>query len=132
MTIKEICASFNVEGDYVSCEEVPTGNINSTFKVEYNKDGDLKHYIVQKINKNVFNRPEEVMENISNVTICKDFNKNPKVFKKNAVNITVDNLRKYKRKRKSCRLRGICMSYDEHEMMIEYSEMTAFNFNSKE
>ena len=22
--------------------------------------------------------------------------------------------------------------YDEHEMMIEYSEMTAFNFNSKE
>ena len=24
------------------------------------------------------------------------------------------------------------MSYDEHEMLIEYSEMTAFNFNSKE
>ena len=24
------------------------------------------------------------------------------------------------------------MSYDEQEMMIEYSEMTAFNFNSKE
>jgi hypothetical protein len=24
------------------------------------------------------------------------------------------------------------MGYDEHEMMVEYSEMTAFNFNSKE
>jgi hypothetical protein len=24
------------------------------------------------------------------------------------------------------------MGYDEHEMMIEYSEMTSFNFNSKE
>ena len=24
------------------------------------------------------------------------------------------------------------MEHDEHEMMIEYSEMTAFNFNSKE
>ena len=24
------------------------------------------------------------------------------------------------------------MSHDENEMMIEYSEMTAFNFNSKE
>lgn len=24
------------------------------------------------------------------------------------------------------------MGYDEHEMMIEYAEMTAFNFNSKE
>ena len=24
------------------------------------------------------------------------------------------------------------MGYDEHEMLIEYSEMTAFNFNSKE
>ena len=24
------------------------------------------------------------------------------------------------------------MGYDEHEMLIEYSEMTTFNFNSKE
>ena len=24
------------------------------------------------------------------------------------------------------------MGYDEHEMLIEYSEMIAFNFNSKE
>lgn len=24
------------------------------------------------------------------------------------------------------------MGYDEHEMLVEYSEMTAFNFNSKE
>ena len=25
-----------------------------------------------------------------------------------------------------------CMKRDEHEMLVEYSEMTAFNFNSKE
>lgn len=24
------------------------------------------------------------------------------------------------------------MEHDEHEMLVEYSEMTAFNFNSKE
>ena len=24
------------------------------------------------------------------------------------------------------------MSHDEHEIMVEYSEMTSFNFNSKE
>ena len=24
------------------------------------------------------------------------------------------------------------MGYDEHEMMVEYAEMTSFNFNSKE
>ena len=24
------------------------------------------------------------------------------------------------------------MGHDEHEMMVEYAEMTAFNFNSKE
>ena len=24
------------------------------------------------------------------------------------------------------------MSHDEHELMVEYSEMTSFNFNSKE
>ena len=52
----------------MSCDELSTGNINSTFLVKYDRDGEEKNYIVQRINKTVFKKPEEVMENIVNVT----------------------------------------------------------------
>ena len=39
---------------------ITTGNINSTYKVE----AEGAKYILQKINKNVFTKPEEVMQNI--------------------------------------------------------------------
>ena len=68
MTIKEICESFNVGGKYIRCEELSTGNINSTYKVMYVRDGEEKNYIVQKINKSVFTNPEKVMDNIVRVT----------------------------------------------------------------
>lgn len=68
MTIRDICASFNINGKYVSCEEVGSGNINSTYKVEYVRDGEKKEYIIQRINKKVFTKPEKVMENIISVT----------------------------------------------------------------
>lgn len=68
MTIRDICASFDVNGKYVRCEEIGTGNINCTYKVEYVRDGEKKEYIIQRINKNVFKEPEKVMENIVRVT----------------------------------------------------------------
>ena len=68
MTIKEICQEFQIGGEYVSCEEVPTGHINGTFLVHFIRDGEKKHYIVQHINRQVFKVPEDVMENIINVT----------------------------------------------------------------
>lgn len=42
---------------------ITTGNINSTYKVE----AEGAKYILQKINKNVFTKPEEVMQNIRRV-----------------------------------------------------------------
>ena len=68
MTIREICASFNIEGKYVSCVELSTGNINCTYQVKFKRDGEDKNYIVQRINKTVFTEPEKVMENIVRVT----------------------------------------------------------------
>ena len=68
MTIQEICESFDIGGKYVSCSEVSTGNINSTYHVNYFRDGMEKHYIVQRINKYVFTEPERVMDNIVCVT----------------------------------------------------------------
>lgn len=68
MTIKDICASFDVGGKYVRCAEITSGNINSTYQVTFLRDGIEKNYIIQRINKNVFKKPEEVMENIIRVT----------------------------------------------------------------
>ncbi len=68
MTIKEICQSFSIAGKYLNCEVIPTGNINSTYRVNYDKDGEEKTYVLQRINKNVFTKPEEVMSNIVKVT----------------------------------------------------------------
>lgn len=68
MTIKDICSSFNIEGKYVGCAELSTGNINCTYQVKYLRDGEEKNYIVQRINKLVFTQPEKVMENIVKVT----------------------------------------------------------------
>lgn len=68
MTIREICSAFCISGTYVGCRELSTGIINSTFLVEFIRDNQEKKYIVQRINKKIFTKPEEVMENIVNVT----------------------------------------------------------------
>jgi len=47
-----------------SMNTISTGNINSTYKV----DADGARYILQRINKNVFTKPEEVMQNIRRVS----------------------------------------------------------------
>lgn len=47
-----------------SISPISTGNINSTYKVE----AEGARYILQKINKDVFTNPEEVMQNIRRVS----------------------------------------------------------------
>ena len=68
MTIKEICSCFNIDGKYLRCKEISTGNINSTYQVDFRSDNEIKEYIVQRINKSVFKEPEKVMDNIIRVT----------------------------------------------------------------
>lgn len=68
MTIRDICASFDIDGKYVSCREIASGNINSTYKVKFIRNGEQKEYVLQRINKEVFKEPEKVMDNIIRVT----------------------------------------------------------------
>ena len=68
MTIKDICDRFYVKGDYVSCKEISTGNINNTYLVRFIENGNRESYILQRINKKVFTKPERVMDNIVKVT----------------------------------------------------------------
>ena len=66
--ILELCEKFNVTGKYIDYEIFKSGHINTTILARFEKDGKVKEYVLQKINSYVFKRPEEVMENISNVT----------------------------------------------------------------
>ncbi len=66
--IKKMCAQFGITGEYLSFEVMTNGHINSTFRVYFLRDGVVKDYILQKINRYVFASPENVMENIVSVT----------------------------------------------------------------
>lgn len=59
-SLKEVCAQFNVE---TTIEGYGNGHINDTYICE-----SVPRVILQRINVNVFKKPDEVMENIYNVT----------------------------------------------------------------
>ena len=66
--IGKITPNFNVEGKVVSAEKYGSGHINETILVTLAKDGVQTPYILQRINKNVFKNPPELMENYVGVT----------------------------------------------------------------
>jgi hypothetical protein len=65
--IERICEEFSLQGEFISCERVTNGHINTTYRV-FLFNGETKEYILQKVNTYVFKHPEEMMENISSVT----------------------------------------------------------------
>lgn len=68
LTIKEICALFDIGGKYVRCTEISTGNVNSTYSVEFLNGDEKEKYVLQRINKTAFKNPPQVMDNIVRVT----------------------------------------------------------------
>lgn len=67
--IDEVVAQFQTEGKAV--EKMPYGNghINDTFLVVCETaEGKGKRYILQKMNHSIFKAPEQLMENVVNVT----------------------------------------------------------------
>lgn len=66
--IKEVCDRFCLKGEYKYYEIVNSGHINTTYRVYFFRDGEIKDYILQKVNTYVFRNPVNVMENISSVT----------------------------------------------------------------
>ena len=68
MTVKEICSQFVTNAEYLYEEEVSIGIINRTYKVVYKGKDKEEAYIVQRINKSVFNNPPRLMDNIVSVS----------------------------------------------------------------
>ena len=66
--IESLCRTFGIEGEYRTYEKVTSGHINQTYKVYFFRGGEVKDYILQKVNTFVFKNPVEVMNNIISVT----------------------------------------------------------------
>ena len=63
--MKELILKFQIKDIPATCERYGCGHINETYLVdcEYGT-----RYILQKINKRIFTKPVELMENIDKVT----------------------------------------------------------------
>lgn len=66
--IQEAADHFDLGGKTVSIQINHSGHINDTAIVTAEKDGFRRRYILQRINTDVFSRPDELMENIVRVT----------------------------------------------------------------
>ncbi len=64
-----IVAQFDIDGTLINAQSYGNGHINLTYLLEFIiSNGDIKRYILQRINRTVFTKPEDVMENILSVT----------------------------------------------------------------
>lgn len=71
--LQQIGVEFRIPGPFSSYEELKTGNVNHTYKVNYVCDdgtgmAKIKSYLVQKVNTYAFQHPVELMDNIDRVT----------------------------------------------------------------
>lgn len=65
---EKVIGDFLIDGELEKIKVNTQGHINSTFVSTFVKDGIRTKYTHQKINRNVFKNPKEVMENIVAVT----------------------------------------------------------------
>ncbi len=63
-----VAALFSLEGEPVEIIPYGNGHINDTYRVTCCPAAGERRYILQKMNRNVFERPEELMENLCGVT----------------------------------------------------------------
>ena len=66
--VKQIAGAFANEGVLTVAEPYGNGHINDTFRLTYDINGQTSYVILQHMNRNVFSKPVEVMENIAGVT----------------------------------------------------------------
>ncbi len=67
--LEEVIEKYGFRGIVISCEVYGSGHINDTFLIKLdNVKSSYEKVIVQHMNKNIFKKPVELMENISGVT----------------------------------------------------------------
>lgn len=66
---KEVISKFDFPGEVVECIPYGSGHINDTYRLTVHTPGRQdKRFILQRMNKSIFTKPVELMENVSGVT----------------------------------------------------------------
>jgi Ser/Thr protein kinase RdoA (MazF antagonist) len=66
--VQTLSRQFQLSGKYLSAEPYGSGHINDTFRVSYDRGGTVVHYLLQRINHQIFKNPPALMENVRRVT----------------------------------------------------------------
>lgn len=66
--LRQVVAQFQAWGDFVDAAPYGSGHINDTYQVSARLAGTPVHYLLQRINHEIFKQPDCVMENILRVT----------------------------------------------------------------
>lgn len=67
-TLEEVIKVFDFPGSLEECIPFGSGHINDTYRLTYQGENGQKRYILQRMNKEIFTSPVELMENIRGVT----------------------------------------------------------------
>lgn len=65
---KNMFLNFQLEGTLLECSPYGNGHINDTYLLVLDNAGNQEKVILQRMNHMIFPKPEELMENITNVT----------------------------------------------------------------
>lgn len=66
--IKEVIEAFAFDGLLEECIPFGSGHINDTYRLSFRTANGVERFILQRMNKSIFTKPVELMENISGVT----------------------------------------------------------------
>lgn len=66
--ILRVLPRFRFQGTFQAMEELKSGNVNHTYRLVYDENGQRHEYVLQRINTYAFHEPERMMENIAGVT----------------------------------------------------------------
>lgn len=64
----EAVEGFHIDGRFLECIPCGNGHINDTYRVAFEKDGEVSRYSLQHMNRAVFEDPVSLMNNILQVT----------------------------------------------------------------
>ena len=66
--LQEVIGQFQFPQGLEECIPFGSGHINDTYRLKFIVDSSVKYYILQKMNKSIFTKPAELMENVLGVT----------------------------------------------------------------
>ena len=65
--LNNILHQFQIYGDFLSSQEYGNGHINDSYAVVFSQSGAKIRYLLQRVNRYVFQNPKQVMENLEKV-----------------------------------------------------------------